>query len=453
MNSQAAASVVAAPPQAAPSTREGLLDVAALPKDALSEAVWRTGLLSVFDTFAVMRAGCGEPASKIARALVLEDAGAEVATLAGEAVRVPARAAALANGTTAHALDYDDTHFGHIGHVSVAVLPAALAMGEAVDASAEDVVAGFVRGAEAACRVGKVLGRAHYVAGFHQTATSGAFGATVAAGSIAGLDGDAMVRALSIVAGRASGLRCQFGTMSKPLNAGIAAQNGVEAVLLAKRGLTAADDGFGGAQGFCATHHGEDDHTAWAEPPPGRFLFTDNRYKLHACCHGTHAMIEALISLVPAIAGRPVGSIIVDTNPRWLSVCDIKIPRTGLEVKFSYAHIAAMVLSGVSTAADETYTDALAAEPALREQAARLTSVGREDLGDGEAQLTVTLADGETLTAHYDLDGPVDLETLGAALRAKAAALIGDECAAAIWQRLDDLDALSARDLATSIAA
>ena len=222
---------------------------------------------------------------------------------------------------------------------------------------------------------------------------------------------------------------------------------------MAKRGFTAADDGFGGAQGFCATHHGENDADAWHQPAPARFLFTDNRYKLHACCHGTHAMIEALTSLMPAIAGRPVGSIAVGTNPRWLSVCDIKVPRTGLEVKFSYAHIAAMVLSGISTAADETYTDALAADPSLRAEAARLTAIGRDHLGDGEAELTVTLLDGETLAATYDLDAPTDLDTLGAALQAKATALIGRDHAAALWRRLENLPGLSANDLAQSIAA
>ena len=78
-----------------------------------------------------------------------------------------------------------------------------------------------------------VLGRKHYERGFHQTATAGAFGATVAAGRLLGLTSEQMRNALSLVGTRASGLKSQFGTMGKPFNAGVAASNGVEAALLA----------------------------------------------------------------------------------------------------------------------------------------------------------------------------------------------------------------------------
>jgi 2-methylcitrate dehydratase PrpD len=91
------------------------------------------------------------------------------------------------------------------------------------------------------------------------------------------------------------------------------------------------------------------------------------KYKLHACCHGTHAMIEALAALKAAqgLDLAQVAKIHLRTSPRWLSVCDIKTPRTGLEVKFSYVWLAGMVLAEIPTAADTTYTDALAADPAL----------------------------------------------------------------------------------------
>jgi 2-methylcitrate dehydratase PrpD len=140
-----------------------------------------------------------------------------------------------------------------------------------------------------------VLGRVRYQRGFHQTATAGAIGATVAAGRLYRLTTNQMRNALSLVATRASGLKSQFGTMGKPFNAGIAAANGVEAANFAKRGFVSCEDGIAGAQGFVATHSdGPDTESARLEPPPQRWIFEDNKYKLHACCHGTHAMIEAL---------------------------------------------------------------------------------------------------------------------------------------------------------------
>ena len=110
-----------------------------------------------------------------------------------------------------------------------------------------------------------------------------------------------MRHALGLCSTRASGLKSQFGTMGKPLNAGIAAANGVECAKLAALGFTSASDGLTGPQGFFETHHGAMDISGALTPPPqDRFLFEDNLYKMHACCHGLHAMIEALLSARPS---------------------------------------------------------------------------------------------------------------------------------------------------------
>ena len=121
---------------------------------------------------------------------------------------------------------------------------------EATSAPASAVLDALLVGAEASIRIGMVLGRPHCDRGFHQTATAGAFGATVAAARVIGLTREEARQALSLVATRASGLKSQFGSMGKPFNAGIAASNGVEAAELAKRGFVSCDDGVGGSQGF-----------------------------------------------------------------------------------------------------------------------------------------------------------------------------------------------------------
>ena len=213
--------------------------------------------LSLLDWSAVSLAGKDEPVSSIVRAMVQDEAGRGEASIIGLAGLYPARAAALANGTISHALDYDDTHFSYVGHPSVVIFPAALAVAEKTGASGEAFMAAALIGMEAACRIGAWLGTGHYQHGFHQTATSGAFGATVAAGRLLGLDEERMRHALGIVATRASGLKSQFGTMGKPFNAGIAASNGVEAALLAKAGFVSRPDGLECAQGFAETHAAE----------------------------------------------------------------------------------------------------------------------------------------------------------------------------------------------------
>jgi 2-methylcitrate dehydratase PrpD len=431
-------------------TMDRVLALAALPGDSLSDEGRALATLSLFDWLAVGKAGSAEPVSAVVRGMVVDEGGRPAASVFGAAVKVPVRAAALANGAISHALDYDDTHFAHIGHLSVGVAPAALAMGEAVDATGAAMRDAFLVGAEAACRIGIVLGRAHYERGFHQTGTSGAFGATVAAGRLLGLNQDKMRHALSLVGTRASGLKSQFGTMGKPFNAGAAASNGAEAALLAERGMISCDDGLGGPQGFIDAHVDQShEEEAWRESPPRRFLFEDNKYKLHACCHGAHAMLNALAEARQRYALTPdrIERIALRTNPRWLRVCDIKTPRTGLEVKFSYAWLAGMSLAGVDTAADRSYADALCADPVLLGVARRVEVVGDAAVADTAAEVMLTLRGGEIIRVAHDLAARIAPEALAGGLRRKAAALLGTETADRLWAATQAIDALSARDI------
>jgi 2-methylcitrate dehydratase PrpD len=418
-----------------------LIALAGTPGVALPASARRIAQFSLFDWLVVARAGRDQPVARIIREYVAAEGGAAQASLIGGGM-APARGAALVNGTVSHALDYDDTHFGHVGHPSVAILPAALAVAEEIDASASAMVDAFLLGAEASVRIGMTLGRGHYERGFHQTATAGAFGATVAAGRLYGLSETELRNALSLVATRASGLKSQFGTMGKPFNAGIAASNGVEAAALAKRGFISCDDGIGGPQGFIATHADAPEKY----PAADGFLFETVKYKFHACCHGTHAMIEALRGAGP-IDAAAVKAVRVRVNPRWLKVCDIKLPRTGLEVKFSYAWLAAMVLRGTDTAADSTYTDALGADRRLEDLAGRVTVVGDAALSDTATEVEILTTEDRTIRAVHDLAAPLSPEAAERGLRAKAEALLGAAPAGELWRSVTEAEYLSARQL------
>ena len=426
------------------------LDLAAFPAGDIPASARSMARFSLFDWLVCGRAGVAEPLAVILRNYVAAEDGRAVASVFGGS-QAPARAAALVNGATSHALDYDDTHFAHVGHPSVGVYPAALAAGEETGATASEVADAFLIGAEASVRIGMVLGAGHYNRGFHQTATAGAFGATIAAGRLYGLTRDQMRVAIGLCATRASGLKSQFGTMGKPYNAGIAAANGVECAGLARAGFTSADDGLMGAQGFVATHADAPDMPA--DTPPGTFLFEDIKYKLHACCHGTHAMIEALAALkhVHNLTPERVASIHLRTSPRWLSVCDIKVPRTGLEVKFSYNWLAGMMLAGIPTASDRAYTDALAGDADLADFAGRITVAGEAGVTDMQAAGEVRLTDGGMLAFAYDLAARLPNAVLERSLRAKATGLIGAE-GERIWALVAGLDSLSARDLGKALA-
>jgi 2-methylcitrate dehydratase PrpD len=388
----------------------------------------RIAALSALDWLAVGRAGAAEPVARIVRDLAQQDGGSAMAHVFGGG-RVPSRAAALVNGTISHALDYDDTHFAHIGHPSVAIFPAALAIGEAQRLPLARVQEAALIGMELSVRVGLWLGRGHYQIGFHQTATAGAFGATAAAGRLLGLDPARMAQALGLTATRAAGLKAQFGTMGKPYNAGLAAATGTEIALLIAAGFEANAEAMEGAHGFAATHHGAEDAAAALQGLGSVWLMEEVSHKFHACCHGLHAALEAARAL--DLAAPEIAEITIRTHPRWMSVCNQPAPTTGLGAKFSYATVLAMTALGHDTARLESYSDRICADPRVQDLRDRVTVVADEALSETEAVLSVLRRDGVRRDATHDLAVPLSMDLREARIRQKAAALMGPDRVAA----------------------
>ncbi|MCR9125838.1 MAG: MmgE/PrpD family protein [Rhodobacteraceae bacterium] len=392
-----------------------------------AETAGAVAALSALDWLACGLAGADEPVATLVRDLAMSEGGTGEAHVFGATQALPARAAALVNGTASHALDYDDTHFAHIGHPSVAVFPAALAMAASRHADVAAMMQAALIGMELSVRVGLWLGRGHYQTGFHQTATAGAFGATAAAGRLIGLDAARMTHALALCATRAAGLKSQFGTMGKPYNAGLAAETGVQCARLAALGFVSNPEAMDGASGFGATHCGADHRDAF-EGIGDDWLFETVSHKFHACCHGLHATLEAMADT--GLAGPEVAEVIVHTHPRWLSVCHQPAPDTGLGAKFSYTTVVAMALLGVDTGRIESFSDALCTRQDLRALREKVQVVGDEDLSEMQARIRVLRRDGETVTAFHDLDAPRDLAARHDRVTQKAIRLIGPDRAA-----------------------
>ncbi|MFT7530946.1 MAG: 2-methylcitrate dehydratase PrpD, partial [Gammaproteobacteria bacterium] len=305
---------------------------------SIPESAREVARLSLLDWLAVGIAGCEEPVSNIVREMLAAEGGVAESTVFGQQIKLPARAAALANGTISHALDYDDTHFIYLGHPSVAVFPAAFAVAEKVGAGFEDFLDAALLGMESTCRIGAWLGREHYERGFHQTATAGSFGSTLAACRLLGLDVEQTCFALGQTASRASGLKAQFGTMGKPFHAGMAASNGVEAASLAQAGFVSCASAMEAEQGFAETHSVDFNDVAVALNGLGSsWVFETVQHKFHACCHGTHASLEAIGEMQGQtdLPGDSIDRVSITVHPSYLKVCNIAEPVTGLEAKFS----------------------------------------------------------------------------------------------------------------------
>ena len=383
--------------------------------------------LCLFDWAVCAWAGRDEPvAQKLA---MLAGVEGDASVVGGGETSAPD--AALINGTTGHALDYDDTHFDHIGHTSAVIMPAVLAIAESeMISDMTRVIEAALIGSEAAVRVGLWLGRDHYQIGDHQTATAGAIGAAIGCARLLRLPEDKIRHAIGLAATGASGLKGQFGTMGKPLNAGLAARCGVEAALWAQAGMTS--DPAGVTQ-FGTTHHGQANDRAWESAEPWKI--TRISHKFHACCHGLHAMLEALRD-----APEGVTALTVHTHPRWLTVCNVDHPDSGLACKFSYKMTAAMTLAGRDTADIATFSDEAARDPELIAFAQRVDVVGDDSLSEMETRVHVTTNAGTTMLS-YDLSTPLDLATRDARLKQKARTVVGQAFADDLWSAVQGRDA------------
>ncbi|MDW3225637.1 MAG: MmgE/PrpD family protein [Paracoccaceae bacterium] len=399
--------------------------------------------LSMFDWAACGIAGVEDAGFADFKDIMLSQTGPGEATMLGGGQNCAA-SAALFNGTVSHALDFDDTHFAHIGHPSVAVVPAVLAIVEREGLDFEAALDAALIGVEASIHVGLWLGRSHYQIGFHQTATAGAFGATLAAARLLHLADDQIRHALGLCASLASGVKAQFGTGGKPLNAGLAARSGVEAALWAQGGLTACADGLAAPLGFGATHHGAQDETYLPSMGQSPWQILKISHKFHACCHGLHAMLEALAAT--QMDATEIDKIVVHTHPRWMSVCNKPDPETGLAAKFSYRHTAAMALLGKSTAQRAMFSDAVACDPDVVALRQKVVVSESSDLSEMQANVQVVLLSGEMIDLTHDLSVRLPHAVLTEKLRNKVENLLGGESEERLWQ------AVNAGDLPSFLA-
>jgi 2-methylcitrate dehydratase PrpD len=360
---------------------------------------------AVLDTVGVTLAGAVEPASRIVLDVVSAEATGACVVL-GTPVRTSAGGAALANGTAAHALDFDDMCFVSLAHPSAPLVPAALAAGELAQASGRAVLDAYVVGFEIEARLGRLMNPRHYERGWHCTSTLGTIGAAAAASRLLGLDAAAAGHALAIAASEASGLKENFGTMVKPLHAGLAARNGVLAALLARGGMTAGARAIDGPQGFVHAMDGGDGALGDAIADLGsrwEIVDTGITVKLYPSCAGTHPTIDAILELRRAhrFAGDDVDRIDVVVDSITPTILIYPRPVSGLEGKFSlpFCAAAAAVHGGVGI---DTFEDAALADPGVQALMARVT-MRADPSFDGrapaltQARVAVHLRDGRTL--------------------------------------------------------
>ena len=363
------------------------------------------------DTLGVMLAGASEPSARAVQRVAADEGGAPRAGIYGTGLRTSAALAALANGTAAHALDYDDMCFVSLAHPSAPLVPAVLAAAESEGLPGRAVLDAYVVGFEIEARLGRLMNPRHYQRGWHCTSTLGTIGAAAAVSRLMQLGVDRTAHALAIAASEASGLKENFGTMVKPLHAGLAARNGVMAAQLAAAGMTASLQAIDGDQGFLTAFASSRPRAGEAFDDLGsRWELMDSgiTVKLYPSCAGTHPALDAILDLRREhhLHADDVARVDVEVDAVTPTVLIYATPSDGLEGKFSMPFCLAAALMGGRVDVS-TFEDRRTQDPATRALMSRVSmrvspSLDASKPALTQARVTITLSDGRTLTRAAD---------------------------------------------------
>lgn len=303
-----------------------------------------------FDTFACMFGGLRNEAVQKLITAIAGWQGNGNASVFGSKSRFASPFAALVNGTAAHALDFDDNYIPAFTHCSAVMVPALMAIGEVNDVSGIDLIDAYTVGADLHTRIGLLVNPGHFNRGWHSTATVGTIGTAGACARLLGLNAEKTCAAMSIGFSLAAGSKVQFGSMMKPIHAGLAAQHAVMAAEMAAAGITAQPGFLTGPQSFQELYGENDpDREPLALQGLGEQLCLPQfglLVKRFPCCGSAHKTLDGLLQLRQEHKLEPHA---IQTVRSWLPETmskNLKFSRpvNDMEARFSLHYNAARIL-------------------------------------------------------------------------------------------------------------
>ncbi|OFW13220.1 MAG: hypothetical protein A3F70_12020 [Acidobacteria bacterium RIFCSPLOWO2_12_FULL_67_14] len=344
----------------------------------------------------------------------------EASVLGAETFSCRAASAALVNATAGHALDFDDTQlssspdriFGLLTHPTIPPLAASLALGERLGVSGHELLEAYLIGFEVECKMAEAIHPTHYQNGFHSSGTFGTFGAAISAARLLGLTGEQLGHALAMASSMSSGIRLNFGTMTKPLHVGRAAQNGIIAAELAAAGHTGGKDALESPWGFFrvftlgAGFDASQLVGTLGNPPsivsPGVSL------KPYPCGSLGHPSMDAMLKLVMTHDVKPeqVRAVRFRAGSNILNPLRYPIARTELEAKFCPAFMMTSLIlrrrAGIHEFTDEFVQSAPVQEMMRKVTTVRDAEIEARGFEKMRSIIEVDLADGRTLVQEAD---------------------------------------------------
>ncbi len=389
------------------------------PSSDIPEAAIDKAKKVIADTVGDILAGASSEVASVLLRQVAREAAAGSAPILATGLKTSPQVAALANGALGHALDYDDVLPLMPGHPSAIVVSALLSSLGPEGASGRSIVEAYIIGVEVGAKIGIGMGQGHYNRGWHATSTIGIFAALGALARLHRADVDTTRQAIGIACSMTSGVRRNFGTMTKPLHSGWAARNAVTAFQLASDGFTAAPDALEAKSGFFSTYGAENSSIErtiaqlgrpYAVADPGIIL------KLYPCCSALHRAGDGLLDLREehGLTAENTESVLATVPPGGLRPLIYSRPETGLQGKFCMEYtLAAGILDGKLVLG--TFTDEAVRRPEIQALLPRMRTVEDprvcpdDPLGvsksagtRGWVEVQVVTKKGETFTRRVD---------------------------------------------------
>jgi 2-methylcitrate dehydratase PrpD len=338
----------------------------------ISDKVVQEAKKSILDTLGVTIAGRRTGVAEKIVDYVSKLKGTGNCTVLGESFKTIPSFAALANGTMGHALDFDDSNKLLNGHGSVTAFPASLAFSEIKQSSGAQFLEAYLLGFEVASKLGAVLNMELYENGWHPTAVLGTIGSCAASIHLSKISIDESCLALGIASSLASGLRANFGTMTKPFHAGMAAESGVRSVELALLGMTSNQNIFEANSGYASVFSElekiQDGDFINSLGNPFCFESPGVDIKPYPCCMSSHNSIQGMFSIIKeeGLKIEDVDSIEVGLLESGYLNLSYHKPKTGLQAKFSAEYILSRVLKDGNLTI-RTFTDELVNDPFIQD--------------------------------------------------------------------------------------
>jgi 2-methylcitrate dehydratase PrpD len=377
------------------------------------------GKKSILDGLGLALAGSRAESGPISRKYV-EQTGVchGKATVIGSKQRTSPRFAALLNGISIHADDFDDTQlaaakdrvYGLLIHPTVPVLPAIFALAEQRTVTGKEWMVAYHVGAEVECKISEAISPRHYQDGFHTTGTCGPFGSAAACAKLFKFDLSKTLKTFGLAASQSGGLRENFGTMTKPFQAGHAAETGLVSAELVALGWTAAEQILEADRGFFQASGGSYDPSAMMDRLGKPWTFASPGISLKPYPSGSlaHPAMTELARLIAAhnIQAAQVEKVDIGANHNMTTTLLHHQPKTGLEAKFSMEFCLAILLLERKAGLGQ-FSDKVVQRPDVQEMIRRINFyVDPEAESAGYDKMTsilkVHLKDGTMITGRAD---------------------------------------------------